>query len=68
MAVLIRLTPEAHRDMRRAMAEVGARTNQEFGAAAIAEKVARTFAPKASVDGPTGRRQTTGRRRSDLAA
>jgi hypothetical protein len=39
--VLVRLTEGAHRDMRRAMAEAGVRTNQEFAVAAIAEKVAR---------------------------
>lgn len=68
IAVLIRLTPSVHRDMRRAMAESGVRTNQEFGADAIAEKVARVFAPKAAVDGPIGRRKTAGRRRYDSAA
>ena len=66
--VLIRLTADEHRDMRRAMAELGVRTNQAFAATAITEKVARVFAPKAAIDGPTGRRQAAGRRKSDLAA
>jgi hypothetical protein len=39
--VLVRLTSEGFRDMRRAMADSGVRTNQEFAVAAIAEKVAR---------------------------
>ena len=58
IAVLVRLDPDAHRDMRRAMAETGIRTNQEFAVAAIAEKVARV----------SNRRTSDDRRKSDRRA
>lgn len=58
VSVIVRLEPEAFRDMRRAMADSGVRTNQEFAVAAIAEKVARV----------ANRRGDEDRRKSDRRA
>lgn len=48
LQVLVRLTEDEFQAMRRAMVELGVRSNQAFGALAISEKVGRTLACKQS--------------------
>lgn len=55
--VMVRLDEKPFMDMRKAMAEAGILTNQEFGAQAIAEKVAKVFGQQRGDDRRKGDRR-----------
>ena len=57
LQVLVRLTEDEFREMRRAMVELGVRSNQAFGVLAIREKVERTLSKQGSGDRRRGDRR-----------